>query len=243
MIKKKLIASIVLAAISISSTLVSASEIKPENFSATISNEYYYTDVKDINTDNLNSNKIDLLAKPADGYTWTIKPNDIKLIGDKTLGNWIHIYTGHPASRQGEYDTITKDVGYSHTFSGSFAASLLKQLAQASLGYSFGTSVSFSIAKNSAPLKEGEYVKAYYIKNYDVSEITQRELYFNSNNRPVYTETGKTQKVTAYKAIFPKFKFEYYNRNGNKVMSLNALDAPSKVEYYEYRDGEYNKVD
>ncbi|MCY6356182.1 hypothetical protein [Clostridium sp. ZS2-4] len=243
MIKKKLIALTVLAAISISSTLVSASEIQPEKSNATISNECYYTDVKEMNTDNLNSNKIDLRSRPADGYTWTMKPNDIKLIGDKTLGNWVHIYTGHPASRQGEYDTISKEIGYSHTFSGSFTASFLKQLAQVSLGYSFGTSESFSIAKNSAPLKEGEYVKAYYIKNYDVSEITQRELYFNSNNRPVYKETGKTQKVTAYKAIFPKLKFEYYNRNGHKVRSLNALDAPSKVEYYEYRNGQYTKVD
>jgi hypothetical protein len=39
----------------------------------------------------------------------------------------------------------------------------------------------------------------------------------------------------------PQLRFEYWNANG-RISSLNEIDKPYLVEYYEYVNGEYIKV-
>lgn len=139
--------------------------------------------------------------------------------------------------RKGEYDTVAFSTSYSHTYSGSFAIPALKVQAEGTLGYSYGVSKSFSISKNSASLKKGEYVKCYSKKNYSVSIINQEEVSFDTNRNPIYKPTGNTKTVNSYRAILPKLRLEYYI-NGKPSRSANGKtdDYMYKVEIYELND-------
>lgn len=165
---------------------------------------------------------------------------------EETSGSWIHIYTGSPAARNGEYDSVAFSTSYSHTFTGTIGGEL-KGAIQAQLGYSFGKSVEFGITKNSGSLKKGEYVKAYYQKNYDVSKIKQTDLkrttgyvFSGGQYRPVDRFDTITSYVYAKKAIQPKIKLEYW-ANGRQVRS-NSNGRPVRVEYYEFINGQYRQV-
>lgn len=174
--------------------------------------------------------------------------------------NYELIYEGAPAAANGEYDTISYEVSYSHSITGSIEASLSKKIS-ASLGYSSGKSVSFTIAKNSAQLNKGEYVKAYYAKTYEETTIYQ------TDHQHVYgwelADGGSYNKVDYYptehktgyghKAIMPKIKLEYY-KSGRKIQKSVARkdslyinentksDEIIKTEVYEYVDGEYTII-
>lgn len=164
-----------------------------------------------------------------------------------TVGSWELFYSGAKAARDGEYDTVTCSKEYSHSYSGTIGGDIKK--VQASIGYTFGTSESFSVSKNSSALKKGESVKAYWIKNYDVSTITSSEtinivgyeLGGGGQYHPVNrSERGKTCTATANKAIMPQIKLEYYDSKGNKKSPDQELN---RTEYYEYIDGDYKLVE
>jgi len=176
-------------------------------------------------------------------HNWSFK---VDRTYEETQGGWTHIYTGSPATRNGEYDSISHSTSYSHTYTGTIGGNL-KGGIQAQLGYSFGKTVTFGISKNSGSLKKGEYVKAYYQKNFDVSKIQQTDLkrttgYILSGGqyRPVDRIETITSYVYAKKAIQPKIKLEYW-ANGNQVRSDSA-GHPTHVEYYEFINGQYCQV-
>lgn len=161
---------------------------------------------------------------------------------EETSGGWVKFYTGHPAARDGEYDTVSHSISYSHTFSGTIGGDL-KGKIQAQLGYSFGKTQEFGIAKNSAPLKKGEYVRAYYTKNFDVTKIRQTDLKRTTGYELAggqYHPVDRIETIVSYvyakKAIQPKIKLEYW-KDGKKVRT--ASDRPFRTEYYELVNGKY----
>lgn len=165
----------------------------------------------------------------------------------KTEGNWKLIYSGHPARRDGEYDSISHSVAYSHTYSGTLEAELKGKIS-ASLGYSFGKQQSFQVTKNSSPLKKGEYVKAYYIKNYLVNKIEQKDLMhiygwesgWGGQYHPVDRYETKYVYAQGKKAIQPKIRLEYYKSRTR--FSSDSSEKPFKVEYYENIGDNYTLV-
>lgn len=191
---------------------------------------------------------------PQTKYYWThTKKGSVT----KTEGSWTLLYSGHPATQNGEVDTVSKSVEYTHTFSGSFAATI-KEKIQVELGYSFGKSNSFSVSRSSRALKKGEYVKGYYIKTYEVTEVLQTEY----KNRSGWTQTERGgayhyinettatgNKKTAYakKAISPQIKLEYFSskpgRSTRNAVGANGADEHLvAVEYYEMINGKYELV-
>ncbi|NMB08539.1 MAG: hypothetical protein GX981_09160 [Tissierellia bacterium] len=180
----------------------------------------------------------------SEGYTWKIK--SINSVGTETKGNWKLGYEGEPARRTGESDTFTISTSYSHSFSGSFAIETLKPLAELQLGYTFGKSLDFSVSKTSSSLKKGEYVKGYFMNNYEKSKIIQEELYYNTKNNPIYRPTGKTKIVYAYEAILPKIKLTYHMSPNRSSIDNNYLNQIQiyKEEYYEpNHNGQYELVE
>lgn len=182
-------------------------------------------------------------AFPTTQYQWVI--DRTVAAGTKASGSWVLFYDGEPAGADGEYDSITASTSYSHTFSGSFATGILKGLAEAELGFSFGTQESFSVTKNSASLNKGDYVKGYWRKNYKLFDVYQKELVIKYPDS--VEETGDTKVTTAQKAIQPKLKLEYYNKYGERIHNRNLRSSelkvePYKVEYYEVINGQYVKV-
>ena len=168
---------------------------------------------------------------------------------EKTSGSWKHIYTGEPATRDGEYDTVSHSVTYGHSFSGSFGGQI-KKLVQVDLSISFSKDETFGISKNSAPLKKGEYIKAYWIKNYDVYDVKQtdhqhtygfEQQYSGGPYVKVDKYHDEVSHVTVSKAIQPKIKIEYW-KDGKKVRSINGDDLLERVEYYQMINGEYQLI-
>ncbi len=180
-------------------------------------------------------------------YHWVLTSTEY--VGTETRGNWELKYSGYPSSTDGEYDTISFSESYSHTFTGSFEFNIIKEEVEAQLGYSYGVSQTFGVAKNSRVLAKGEYVKAYSIKNYKKTKVTQSEWlmkYFGPRPTTIYDDpTGVTSIVYSYQAIMPQLKLEYW-KNGIQVSSVNAKSAstePYMVEYYEAdAQGNYNLV-
>lgn len=167
---------------------------------------------------------------------------------EQTSGSWNLLYCGEPASRNGEEDSISYAVSYPHTFTGTIGAGL-KGKIEASLGYTFGYTEQFSIQKTSSPLSKGEYVEAYYKKNYEVTRIKQTHSThtygfelgaYGSYNKVDRWEDVPAPTVRAKRAILPKIKLEYHG--GSKARSLNPTSTLLYTEYYEYVAGQYQLV-
>lgn len=163
---------------------------------------------------------------------------------EKPSGDWALIYTGAPAERDGESDSISHQLSYSNTYSGTFGGNI-KNLIEADFNLSFSRSVSFSITKNSASLKKGKYVKAYYQKNFKVMKIKQTDLkrttgyeLAGGQYRPVDRTETETSYVTVNKALQPKLKLEYW-KGGKKIKSVHPITQPEYTEYYKYINGGY----
>lgn len=189
-----------------------------------------------------------LVPKRESSWSFTILSTSTE-----SSGSWTLLYVGEPAKRDNETDTISKSIGYSHTYSGALAAPIAKDI-QLQLGYSFGKEESFSVSKTSAPLAKGEYVKAYYLKNYEVKYIRQNETIHvygwettpGGGSRYVdYYEPGDTKYMYAKRAIMPKLTLEYYSTNNLAAKNCSEeaqSQEPILVEIYEYIDGEYTLV-
>lgn len=168
---------------------------------------------------------------------------------ENTKGSWTHCYTGNPAVRDGEYDTVSHSVSYTSTYSGTFGGSI-KSSIQAEFGISFSKGEEFSISKNSAPLKKGEYIKAYWIKNfdsYDVKQTDYQHTYGFEQQYPggPYVKVDRYNSVVSHvtvdKAIQPKLKIEYW-KDGKKVRSAGTEDSLERTEYYEWTNGAYQMI-
>lgn len=186
---------------------------------------------------------------PIAKYYWLYSTSSA---GTEMSGNWYLFYNGYPAAETGEIDTVTVETSYSHTFSGSFAVDV-KENVEFELGYSFGKTESFSVSKASRPLQKGEYIKAYYIKSYELTNVFQRELKCvegweqQADGTYKYVDyslyTGNTKEAVAKRAISPSLKLEYYKvnitRNAEGADVNQSSPIPTAVEYYEYIDGQY----
>ncbi|RCX17967.1 hypothetical protein DFR58_106136 [Anaerobacterium chartisolvens] len=133
--------------------------------------------------------------------------------------SWEFKYQGYPAGATGEIDSISFEQSYSHTFSGTISAS--RSEIEASLGYSFGKQKSFSITKYSRALSQGEYVKAYSRKYYNVSKVTQ-QLYNG------YVAQGIYAYVYGYEAIMPQLKLEYYTSSSSASVVDNIVQKATE---------------
>ncbi len=126
----------------------------------------------------------------------------------------------------------------------------IKNKVQAELGISFSKTEDFSISKNSAQLKKGEYIKAYWIKTYDVYNVRQKDIqhtvgfkqsYPGGPYEPVNTYNTVYSTVEVSKAIHPKLRIEYW-KDGKKVRSAGSEDTLEKVENYEFVNGGYQLI-
>ena len=155
----------------------------------------------------------------------------------------------YPATRDGETVSAGSSVTYSHTYSGSLQAQLAEKI-QLQLGYSFGIDKTFQAYKTSAPLKKGEYCKAYYKKKYNVTKVTQVKYVhtygyqtINGVSRPVDTLDSTDYVLTCKEAIAPDIRLAYYKARTTR--NSNEEDILVAEETYEYVDGEYkltNKI-
>lgn len=133
-----------------------------------------------------------ILLFPAASRSFSLQP-----AGTQTEGPWILFYTGTPADKEGVVDTAKIDVPYTNSYTGTIPKSLAKKI-QNELGYHFGESPdAWFAAKTSAPLQKGEYIKAFYRKNYEITEV-----YLND-------ASGSTKIATAKKALLPQIKLVY----------------------------------
>ncbi len=180
-------------------------------------------------------------------HSWSYTYGNPKEI---TKGAWQHFYTGHPAERDGETDSPAHAVSYGHSYSGTFGGNI-KDKIQIEFGISFSKEETFSITKNSAPLDKGEYIMAYYKKNYDSYDVTQKDLqhtYGFAQSYPggPYEKVDKYETVTSHvtvdKALQPKIKIEYW-KDGKHVRSAGSESVLVRTEYYEFIDGEYRLVE
>lgn len=184
---------------------------------------------------------------PQTTYSWRFTT---KSSGTATAGSWTLFYEGEPSKNGGETDTASAGVSYTHTFSGSLTGEV-KEKVQVQLGYSFGKSAEFSVSKQSRTLKKGEYVKAYYMKNYELTTVNQTQYKTVRGWQQKYpggpyefvnttSATGKTQTATAKRAILPKIKLEYYMSRSTRSANILGVDEiPYETEIYEYIDGQY----
>lgn len=116
----------------------------------------------------------------------------------------------------------------------------IKKAVEAQLGLSIGHSESFGISKNSAPLKKGEYVKAYYARTYSVSKVVEGQV-FGSSTFPI-TDKSPRRTRYVYRAIQPQVKLEYFHHYGNSSINdftVNENRKPYKIECYNCVNGIY----
>lgn len=159
-------------------------------------------------------------------------------------GSWKLLYdgSGAPCRRDGETVSAGSSVTYSHSYSGTLLFPL-KAGIQAQVGYTFGDDKTFQAYKTSAPLKVGQYVKAYYKKTYEVTPITQKEYIttkgyetVNGVTRPVDKTEVKTYNVDCKEAILPVIDLKYFPVG---TRAGNGEDTPVASEVYEFKNGEY----
>lgn len=188
------------------------------------------------------ANEVVPFGRHSTGYTWFLE--EIKKNYDtQTAGDWVLFYEGEPSQEAGEVDTVTASTSYSHTYSGSFGMSAIKQNVQAQLGYSFGVTETFGVSKSSRQLKKGEYILAYYKRNYKLSKSISQKYYYDTKLiTDIYSPTGIYATAICKEAIQPKLKLEYHQVNSYRTMNNNS-DTLVKIEVYEYIDGEYILVD
>lgn len=187
-------------------------------------------------------------STPHDGqvdYRWRVASKSPS--GTTTRGtSSVLFYVGSPASRDGETDTCGTSASYNVEVSGTFQISA-KSVAS-SLGLTIGKSYSFNASKTSAPLKKGEYVKAYYTKNWQRYTIKQERIKhttwysYDDNGNPTgihsKDEVVGTAKGYIYKPIMPKITLKYYKSN-SKSAPRGSTSAPYKTETYEWNGNSY----
>lgn len=138
-----------------------------------------------------------------DYYTWRAVGSH--KVGTVSKGGWVHFYTGSPATRNGEKDIISGNITVNKELTGNLKITYGK--LEGILGFSATKKETFSVSKVSAPLKKGEYVKAYYKKLYTKHEVTQRQ-YVTTNGMTYATQNYAY--VYPLNPLMPQIKLEYY---------------------------------
>lgn len=128
-------------------------------------------------------------------------------VGTETRGGWVHFYTGSPATIDGEKDVASCNLIIRRELTGNLKVTY-KQL-EGVLGYVAKSDEEFSVSKISAPLKKGQYIKAYYMKNYTKHKVTQRQ-YLKTNGQTYATKNYAY--VYSYKPLMPMIRLEYHNK-------------------------------
>ncbi len=168
---------------------------------------------------------------------------------EKTDTKWTHFYTGDPAQREGEVDSAQHSVSYGHSITGGIVGTI-KQKIQVELSISLNKSETFGISKNSAPLKKGEYIKAFWARNYEIYDVKQTDHqhiygFEQQGYGGPYVKVDRYKDVvtkgTVKKALQPKLRIEYW-KNNKKVRSAGTADVLDRIEYYELVNGEYQLV-
>ena len=140
-----------------------------------------------------------------DYYTWrTVGSHKV---GTETKGGWVHFYTGSPATKDGEKDIVSSNITIDKELTGNLKVTY-KQL-ESILGYSVQKKETFSVSRVSASLKKGQYVKAYYMKNYTKHKVTQRQ-YLTTNGQTFPTKNYAY--VYSLKPLMPQIRLEYHNK-------------------------------
>lgn len=177
-------------------------------------------------------------------YEWRINNIQKNVYTSSNNHDYVFLYESLPVVRDGETVSVSATKGYSHTYSGSMSYTI-KKAVQAQLGYSYGTNVSFSVSKTTPPLKKGDYIRAYWRKNYSVSAVYLDYIKYNPYTNEETVE--KTSHVVSLEAISPQLKLEYYSNNsrGFNISSLEKSknDEPIRIEYYSPNEsGQYELI-
>lgn len=136
-----------------------------------------------------------------------------------------------PATRDEETRSKSVSSTQSHTYSGTIGGNI--KLVEVSLGYSFGTSKTYTDSATTSPLEEGEYVEIYSRDVFEQTVVTSLE-YTSLAGQPY--KLSSTESAEAREFVNTEIKFEYY-RERNNLRSLDNDDEPFKTEYYEFIDG------
>ena len=166
---------------------------------------------------------IDIQSTPADGtviYKWRLE--SVSKTGTTTRGDSKHLfYVGYPAEHDGEQDVSATSVSFAVTKSGTFQFPIVKIKAMAGITVSIGSDMTLAVERSSRPLKKGEYIEAYYTRNWErwtakqVKEKATTRYTFDSNGNPtgIYTDVEVVETVYGYlyKPILPKVTLIYKN--------------------------------
>ena len=172
-------------------------------------------------------------------------------LGESSNGEIFRLlYSGAPAGKDGEIDSFTVTKSYGGSISGS--AQISRKDIQLILGINVETSIAFTISKTSAPLAAGEYIMAYWQKNYDKNKFTRDQttrgmaVDFDDNGNPIsgeyYTEVTETLTTYAYEPIMPKIQLIYYQPTSTNTQS-SSYSFDNTQQYRKYRVEEYTYID
>lgn len=187
-------------------------------------------------------------STPYDGqvdYYWRVASKSATGTTSRGTGR-VFFYEGAPATRTGETDTCGTSVSYSVEASGSFEISA--GTVASSLGLSIGQSFTFEVSRTSAALEKGEYIKAYYTKNWQTYTIKQERVKhttwysYDEDGNPTgihsTDEVVKTITGYIYKPLMPKITLEYYGGSARSA-SARSGSTPYKTEVYEWNGSSY----
>jgi|GEM_PF-5368641 len=166
---------------------------------------------------------------------WKIESSQ-KNYTTEEVGSWELAYSGKPAQRDGEYDTVSASISRSSSISGSIQ--LTKGAIAGEVGVELSRDYTIGGSKNSAQLKKGEYIKGYVKQVASVSKVIQRK-YEHMGGQDYKTGTTATAYVKKPTAV--TIKIEYYKSNGSKKSFSPINEQPTNVEYY-YIDNETNET-
>lgn len=157
------------------------------------------------------------------GSRWIV--SSTKLNYTTEYGDEENFYQGDPAARDGEIDTISGSIQSSHTYSGTLVSNL-KSTIEASIGYTFGTSKTYTFNKQSATLKKGEYVYGYATPYWSKSKVIQ-ELRQTING--IVTTTVLSSK-TCYpkKSTGAKLRLAYFTNKG--TLKFSQTITPTTIQ-------------
>lgn len=134
-------------------------------------------------------------------YVW--KAENVRY-GGVTTGAWQYEGATTPATKDGIVETYGFTRSYSHSFSGNMAGIPIGIL-EAAVGFSFGSSVSYSNSK-SIPLLKNQYVKWYTATQVQIQYVTMVQYKYPVGVITPPTKTGATREITTYKQLIPFIK-------------------------------------
>lgn len=145
-------------------------------------------------------------AQPQDNgyYVWEVE--SVTDMGECYRGSKQLFAVSGEATRYGELFSVEYSETLEVEFSGTIEVSNLN--LSAALGFSVTQGFSLSESITSAPLEEGQYVKAYYRPMAIKYKVVQKEYYVLHQEH--MGSSGRTVTGYVYKPILPELSLEYY---------------------------------